>query len=175
VRDSRQKSAPGIHRKHRIFGRRSLHPTLQMTLGEQVVWLFVLSIPIASVAWTITHEEILRELREFCVDRSQQSSSLLRRKFFYLFTCEYCFSHWVTVFLLAVTRYKLLFPDWRGYLLSFLALPFVANFYLGLFAQTKLGAAKDRYGVKVIQHEAEMKAIEKDQKIQQSNWREPAA
>ncbi len=75
--------------------------------------MFGLAIPIASVAWT--HEEVFRETRQFCVERSQQSSSMLRRKFFYLFTCEYCFSHWVTAFLLVVTRYKLLLPDRRGY------------------------------------------------------------
>ena len=27
----------------------------------QIVWLFVLAIPIACVAWTVTHEEVLRE------------------------------------------------------------------------------------------------------------------
>ena len=40
--------------------------------------------------------------------------SLLARKFFYLFTCEYCFSHYVTVFFLILTRYRLLLDDWRG-------------------------------------------------------------
>jgi hypothetical protein len=58
--------------------------------------------------------------------------------FYYLFTCEYCFSHWVTLFFLMLTRYKLLFDDWRGYPIAFFALPFIANFYMGLYAQTKL-------------------------------------
>jgi hypothetical protein len=30
-----------------------------------------------------------------------------------LFTCEYCFSHYVTVFFLLITRYNLLYADWR--------------------------------------------------------------
>lgn len=38
-----------------------------MTLAEQLVWLFVLAIPIASVAWTVTHEEVFAEPRHYCV------------------------------------------------------------------------------------------------------------
>jgi len=135
-----------------------------MGLGTQVVWLFVLALPIACVSWTVTHEEIFREPRNYCVEKSQSASTLLRRKFFYLFTCEYCFSHYVTIFFLIVTRYRLLLDGWRGYLLAFFALPFIANVYIGLYAQTKLEAKKDRFGAKVIQHEAEIKEIEKEQK-----------
>jgi hypothetical protein len=107
----RNQSTPGAHASVRW------HPTGEMSLAEQVVCLFVLAIPIASLAWTVTHEEIFREAREFCLDRSQQAASMACRKFFYLFTCEYCFSHWVTELILIVTRYKLLLPGWRGYLL----------------------------------------------------------
>jgi hypothetical protein len=135
-----------------------------MELGVQVVWLLVLGLPIASIAWTVTHEEIFREPRQYCVRESESASSLFRRKFFYLFTCEYCFSHYVTAFFLLITRYKLLYDDWRGYLIAFFALPYVANFYMGLFAQTKLEAKKDRFGAKVVQHEAEIKKIEKEEK-----------
>ena len=135
-----------------------------MGLGTQVVWLFMLALPIACVSWTVTHEEIFREPRNYCVEKSQSASTLLRRKFFYLFTCEYCFSHYVTIFFLIVTRYRLLLDGWRGYLLAFFALPFIANVYIGLYAQTKLEAKKDRFGAKVIQHEAEIKEIEKEQK-----------
>ena len=34
-----------------------------MTLGHQIVFLLVLAIPLACVAWTVTHEEIFREAR----------------------------------------------------------------------------------------------------------------
>ena len=64
---------------------------------QQIVRLFVLSIPIACVAWTVTHEEVLREPREYCRRKSQNSRNILTRKFFYLFTCEYCFSHYVAL------------------------------------------------------------------------------
>src|SRR5579863_1333215 len=105
-----------------------------MTLGIQITWLFVLAIPIACIAWTVTHEEVFREPRGYCLKRSTTSKVMAVRKFFYLFTCEYCFSHYVTAAMLAITNYKLLFDDWRGYLISGFALVFVANVYMSLFA-----------------------------------------
>src|SRR5690606_26364149 len=105
-----------------------------LLLAEQLLWLFLLAIPIACIAWTVTHEEIFREPREYCVKKSQESEKLYQRKFFYLFTCEYCFSHYVTAIFLIITNYQLLFDDWRGYLISFFALVFIANVYMSLFA-----------------------------------------
>src|ERR1700736_5821011 len=58
-----------------------------MALGLQVAWLFVLGIPVACIAWTVTHEEVFREPRQFCQKKCAESGSLIRRKFFYLFTC----------------------------------------------------------------------------------------
>src|SRR4051794_41793240 len=89
-----------------------------MSLGEQFATLLILALPIASVAWTITHEEIFREPREWCKKRSETCNRLYTRKFFYLFTCEYCFSHYVTIIFLIITRFKLLYADWRGYFFS---------------------------------------------------------
>jgi hypothetical protein len=103
----------------------------------QIVWLLLLAIPIACVAWTVTHEEVFREPREFCAERSKTARSLPARKFFYLFTCEYCFSHYVTIFFLIVTRYRLLLDDWRGYLIAFFALVAIANIYMSSFARLR--------------------------------------
>ena len=103
----------------------------------QLVWLLVLAVPIACVAWTVTHEEIFREPREYCARRSQEGTRLAERKFFYLFTCEYCFSHYVTVFFLIVTRFRLLLDDWRGYLISLFALVAVANVYMSAFGRLR--------------------------------------
>ncbi len=103
----------------------------------QLVWLFVLAIPIACVAWTVTHEEVFREPREYCAERSKAAPGLLQRKFFYLFTCEYCFSHYVTIFFLVLTRYHLLLDDWRGYLIAFFALVAVANAYMSAFGRLR--------------------------------------
>lgn len=104
------------------------------SLAAQLLWLLILAVPIACIAWTVTHEEIFREPREFCVKQSQESEQIFRRKFYYLFTCEYCFSHYVTAIFLIITKYQLLFDDWRGYLISFFALVFIANVYMSLFA-----------------------------------------
>src|SRR5215217_2898858 len=103
----------------------------------QLVWLVLLAIPIACVAWTVTHEEIFREPREYCAERSRTCKTLLARKFFYLFTCEYCFSHYVTIFFLILTRYRLLLDDWRGYVIAFFALVAIANVYMSSFARLR--------------------------------------
>jgi hypothetical protein len=126
-----------------------------MPLSQQVVWLLVLALPIASVAWTVTHEEVFREPREYCLHQSNSNTNLLCRKFFYLFTCEYCFSHWVALLFLLITRFKLLYMDWRGYVIALFALVYVANFYMGVFGHVKLEVKKTRVEVKAIEAEVE--------------------
>lgn len=118
-----------------------------MTLSQQVLYLFIIAIPIASIAWTVTHEEVVREFREYCVRESKTCKRISERKFFYLFTCEYCFSHYVTVAFLVITRFKLLFPGWRGYLLAGFSLVWIANVYMGLFGQIRLDLKKQRVDI----------------------------
>jgi hypothetical protein len=118
-------------------------------LWQQIVWLFVLALPVATVTWTIVHEEIFREAREFCVERSQRCRKLVQRKFFYVFTCEYCFSHYVTAVFLAVTGYRLLLDDWRGYLVSFFALVGIANAYMSLFGRLRVDIRSERLDIAV--------------------------
>lgn len=115
-----------------------------MSISLQVLSLFIIAIPIASLAWTITHEEVVREFRDFCLAKSKTCRRIYQRKFFYLFTCEYCFSHYVTAAFLIITRYKLLFPDWRGYLIGGFSLVWVANVYMGLFGRIRLDLRKER-------------------------------
>ena len=126
-----------------------------MPLSHQIIWLVLLALPIASIAWTVTHEEVFREPREYCSRMSRDASFLACRKFFYLFTCEYCFSHWVTAFFLVVTRYKLLYDDWRGYLVALFALVYVSNFYIGLLGHVKLEVRKNRAEIKAIEAQVE--------------------
>ena len=73
-------------------------------LNRQILFLMVLAIPIASIVWTVTHEEVFREPREWCVARSKTCRRMVQRKFFYLFTCEYCLSHYVTAAFLYIDR-----------------------------------------------------------------------
>jgi hypothetical protein len=44
-----------------------------MSIGTQIIYLFILAIPIASITWTVTHEEVFREPREFFIARSKHS------------------------------------------------------------------------------------------------------
>lgn len=115
-----------------------------MELSKQIYYLFVLAIPIACVAWTVTHEEVFREPREYCSKKSKYSKRLWKRKFFYLFTCEYCFSHYVTLFFLIVSKFQMLYEDWRGYLISFFALVWIANVYMSLFGFIRVGMKKEK-------------------------------
>ncbi len=118
-----------------------------MSISLQILFLFILAIPIASAAWTITHEEVVREFHDFCVTHSKTCRRIFERKFFYLFTCEYCFSHYVTAVFLLITRYKLLFPDWRGYLIAGFSLVWVANVYMSFFGRIRLDIRKERVDI----------------------------
>ncbi len=124
-------------------------------LTSQLIWLLVLPLAIASVAWTVTHEEIFREPREFCENRSRTCRRLLQRKFFYVFTCEYCFSHYVTIFFIWLTRYQLLLDDWRGYIIAFFALTAVTNVYLSLYGRLRVDIKVDRLNAVVKEKEVE--------------------
>ena len=107
-------------------------------LRLQLLELFVLAIPIACISWTVTHEEVFREPRDYCRRRSQSCRRWYERKFFYLFTCEYCFSHYVAAAFLLITRFKLLFDDWRGYLVALFALVWIANQYMSIYNRLRL-------------------------------------
>jgi len=124
-----------------------------MNIATQITWLFIMAIPIACVAWTVTHEEVFREPREYCVNCSKNSRTLLRRKFFYLFTCEYCFSHYVTAVFLALSNFQLLLSGWRGYVIAGFALVFVANFYMSIFALLRQAIKKEKVEIEVLQKE----------------------
>ncbi len=126
-----------------------------MTIGLQLCWLFILAIPIACIAWTVTHEEVFREPREYCSNRCKNGKTIVARKFFYLFTCEYCFSHYITLFFLILTDFHLLLSDWRGYLVAGFALVFVSNVYMSLFALVRQAIKKEKTEIKVMEKQAE--------------------
>ena len=122
---------------------------------SQITNLFLLAIPIACIAWTITHEEVFKEPREFCIKKSKSCKSLLERKFFYLFTCEYCFSHYVTIFFLIISGYHLIFDDWRGILIGGFSLVWVANVYMSLFGFIRVGMKSENLTAKIKEVELE--------------------
>jgi hypothetical protein len=119
-----------------------------MGLGLQVAWLLVLDIPVACISWTVTHEEVFRKPRQYCQQECVRAQSLICRKFFYLFTCEYCFSHYVPAVLLLVVHYKLLYVNWRGYLVAFFALVWVANQYMSIYNRLPLEIKHEQVEIK---------------------------
>ena len=110
-----------------------------MTISEQIFWLILISLAVASVSWTITQEEIFKEIRENFAKRSKSSRTILEQKFFYMFTCEYCLSHWVTIFFLILTGFQLLIDDFRGYLIAFFVTPWIANQFMSLYRRLRVG------------------------------------
>jgi hypothetical protein len=115
-----------------------------MDLSNQVRDLFLLPMAIACISWTVTHEEVFKEPREYCIRKSKRCKKFLERKFFYLFTCEYCFSHYVTILFLFITGYHLLLADWRGYLIGGFALVWISNIYMSLFGFIRVGMKKEK-------------------------------
>jgi hypothetical protein len=122
-----------------------------MALNVQITWLFLLAIPIACITWTVTHEEVFREPREYCTRRSLCGNTILERKLFYLLTCEYCFSHYIVLFFLFITGYKLLMDDWSGYVIAGFSLVWIANIYMGLFALIRQNIKKEKMEIEVME------------------------
>ena len=126
-----------------------------MTLSTQFGYLLLLSLPVACISWTVTHEEVFREPREWCKSKSQNCRPLPVRKFFYLFTCEYCFSHYVAAFFLVITHFQMLYTGWRGYLISWFALVWIANTYMSVFNRLRLDIKHENVAIAVDQTKVE--------------------
>ncbi|WP_231459670.1 MULTISPECIES: hypothetical protein [unclassified Pedobacter] len=124
-------------------------------MEHTIYYIFILAIPVACIAWTVTKEEVFKEAREFCVARSQSCDKLYKRKFFYLFTCEYCFSHYVTILLLIITKYTLLYEGWRGYLLAGFSIIWIANVYMSLYNLIRIDLKKEK--IRAAKEESELK------------------
>jgi hypothetical protein len=126
-----------------------------MEIYNQIAWLFLLPIPIACISWTFTHEEIFREPREYCSRQSIRADSLLKRKFYFIFTCEYCLSHYITILFLVLTQYKLLMNNWTGYVISGFALVWIANIYMSLYGFLRQNIKKEKTEIKVLEKKSE--------------------
>jgi hypothetical protein len=124
---------------------------LTVPLLHQFAVLLLLALAVACASWTVTHEEVFREPREFCKRMSQDCKALPQRKFFYLFTCEYCFSHYVSALALWLFRFQLLYAGWRGYLIAWFALVWVANVYMSAFNLLRLDIKQENVEIAVKQ------------------------
>ena len=139
-------------RIHEIFaGRRFCNDTEVMP--GQLFSLFVLAIPVACISWTVTHEDIFQELRAWC-ERRARARRVFIRKFYRVVSCEYCFSHYVAAGVVAVTRFTLLLPGWRGYLIAGFSLVWIANLYMSLYGRLRLEIKSER--VEIEEQEREL-------------------
>ncbi len=114
-----------------------------MPILIQIYTLVILSLVVASVAWTVTQEKIFEEWREAALKKSEHAKNILVRKFFYIWTCEYCFSHWVTIVVLILSGFRLLIDDWRGYVIAFFVLPWIANQWMSLYRRVRIDIKKE--------------------------------
>ena len=130
-----------------------------MNSFSPIVTLFLLAIPIACISWTVTHEEVFKEFRFYFTRKSRRAKSLLVRKFAYMLTCEYCFSHYVTIGALFLTKYRLLYDDWKGYLVAGFSLVWIANIYMSLYGFVRLGIKKEKIELDEIEKEVEKKPV----------------
>jgi hypothetical protein len=129
--------------------------------GADLLRLLILSLPVAAISWTVTHEDLFHELHEYCVQCSKTARQLVTRKFFYLLTCEYCFSHWVAAGVLLMTRFTLLYTDWRGYIIAWLALVWVANHFISLYGRLRLGIRSERLEINLMEAETKRAGVTK--------------
>jgi hypothetical protein len=126
-----------------------------MLISTQIFWLIILSMVVASISWTVTQEEIFREWREYCQDKHEKCGSLPKRKFFYIFTCEYCFSHWVTILILIFSGFRLLIDDWRGCILAFFVIPWISNQFMSIYRRLRVGIKHESLLSKRVEEELE--------------------
>jgi len=131
---------------------------LDSPLLHQLALLLLLALPVACASWTVTHEEVFREPREFCKRKSETCGSLPKRKFFYLFTCEYCFSHYVAALALLLFRFTMVYTGWRGYLIAWFSLVWIANVYMSGFNRLRLEIKHENVAIAVEQKELPPKA-----------------
>ena len=125
-------------------------------MTQQVLTLFLLALPIACIAWTVTHEEVFREPRDYCKKRcAPDCRPVVKRKFFYLFTCEYCFSHYVTALVLIFTGFKFPFAGWWiDYVLTGFTLVYLANIYMSLYFRLRLSVKRTGAEAKLMDNAA---------------------
>lgn len=121
-------------------------------MTNQYAAMFVIPVVVACVARTVCDEEIFREIREFLQERSKTHPKWYVRKVCYMPTCEYCFSHYVTLVVLLFTHHKLLYDGFLGYLVSFFVTVFLANIYMSLYARVRVSITAVKTEAKVMEN-----------------------
>ena len=89
-------------------------------------------------------KKFLKNQENFALINPNSARQFCNGNSFYLFTCEYCFSHYVTILFLFITKFHLLYEGWRGYLISGFALVWIANVYMSVFGFIRVGMKKEK-------------------------------
>jgi predicted ferric reductase len=61
---------------------------------------------------------------------------------------------------LLVARYKLLYQDWRGYLVAFFALVWVANQYMSIYNRLRLDIKHEQVEIKADEQKADIHKVD---------------
>jgi hypothetical protein len=62
--------------------------------------------------------------------------------------------------MLVATRYKLLYADWRGYLVAFFALVWVANQYMSIYNRLRLEIKHEQVEIKADEQKVDDRKVD---------------
>ena len=93
-----------------------------------------------------------------CRVRRPQTKGKVERKFFYVLICEYCLSHYVAIFFVALARFQLLLEGFAGYLIAFFSVVWVANVYMSIFGRLRLGIKSERTDIEIKEEQLNQKS-----------------
>ena len=66
---------------------------------------------------------------------------------------------------LLATRFRLLFDDWRGYVVAWLALVWVANHLIGIYGRLRLGIRSERLEIGLKEAVSERAGVKKVESV----------
>jgi hypothetical protein len=116
-----------------------------MNYAMQMIFALLLAIPVASIVWTFTQEEVFKEVRDSLkAYQKRHADSFWRQKLAYLPTCPYCLSHYVAAVFIAVFNFHMLADDWRGYVVSLFTLVLVTNLYVSLYNLVRVALRRQK-------------------------------
>jgi len=104
-------------------------------------------IPVACIAWTVTHEEVFREPRQYCQKNAPRHARYCG-EILLLIHLRILLYHYVAAGVLIIARFKLLYVDWRGYLFAFFALVWIANQYMSIYNRLRLDIKHEQVEIK---------------------------
>jgi hypothetical protein len=151
-----------------------------MEWASQLAYAALLAVPVGCIAWTVTQEEIFREMREkLQAYRKRHPESIWRQKLAYAPTCPFCLSHYLTAVCVALFRFRMLADDWRGYVISFFCVVLIANVYVTLYhwlrvALREAKASADRAETELQEAKRRLRALPVASKADWQSVRFPA-